>query len=236
MKPRSAEVHASAPARTRSRVGPSAAALGAVTLFVGTWLHPMTADPNLPLAAFTEYAAAPHWVAVHLLQLAGVGLITGALVLLGAKLSEGPAAECAAFALSGAVASLAVASALQAVDGVALKAMVDRWASSVGPERAGLFQAALAVRQIELGLAAITSVTFGLTAALYGVALLIDRRFPKWLAALAIAGGLPTASSGVVIANSGFSDLAMTMNLFSILLLMVWLILLGVLGWSRVPF
>jgi len=31
---------------------------GAILLFAGTWLHPMRADPNVPLAAFTEYAAA----------------------------------------------------------------------------------------------------------------------------------------------------------------------------------
>jgi len=46
---------------------------------------------------------------------------------------------------------------------------------------------------------------FGLTASTYGVALLIDHRFPRWLGVLAIAGGAPTAIAGVVIAYTGFS-------------------------------
>ena len=37
----------------------------------------MSADPNVPLAAFTEYAASGHWVAIHLMQLFGVYPTTG---------------------------------------------------------------------------------------------------------------------------------------------------------------
>ena len=34
----------------------------------------MDADPNIPIAAFTEYAADHHWVASHLTELFGVRL------------------------------------------------------------------------------------------------------------------------------------------------------------------
>ena len=51
-------------------------------MFIGTALHPMSADPNVPLAAFAEYAADRHWIASHLLQLASVALMVAALVLL----------------------------------------------------------------------------------------------------------------------------------------------------------
>jgi hypothetical protein len=40
---------------------------GSLFLFIGTFLHPMEADPNVPLAAFTEYAADRNWVASHLM-------------------------------------------------------------------------------------------------------------------------------------------------------------------------
>jgi hypothetical protein len=68
-----------------------------------------------------------------------------------------PAGPCsphrlvAAFAVLGA-AGLATAALLQAVDGVALKATVDLW-SGAGEDRSSLFAAALAVRQVEIGLA-----------------------------------------------------------------------------------
>jgi len=217
-------------------LGPGAAILGGVLLFIGTYLHPMGADPNAPLAAFTEYAADRLWVFSHLTQLLGVVLMVAALVLLSRRMADGPAAEWATLGMVGAVASLAVAGALQAVDGVALKLMVDHWAAAAEPEKAALFQATFGVRQIEVGLASIGSLLFGLTLSIYGVALLIDRRLPGWFGALAIVGGVPTAVAGVVIARTGFSEAAMNIDMPSGSLAIVWMILLGVLGWRRSTF
>jgi len=217
-------------ARADSRIGPIAAIAGAVLLFVGTYLHPMSADPNVPLAAFTEYAASGYWVAIHLMQLFGVVLIAASLVLLSRKMAEGPAAEWATLGAAGAIASVAIASALQAVDGVALKFMVDMWASSPEP---AMFSATLGVRQIEVGLASMTSLLFGLTAAIYGIAILVDGRFPRWVAVVAIAGGVPTAIAGVIMAHTGFSSQAMVVGMPSNTLLIVWMIVLGVYGWRR---
>jgi len=222
--------------RPGSRLGPGAAILGGVLLFIGTYLHPMGADPNAPLAAFTEYAADRLWVFSHLTQLLGVVLMVAALVLLSRRMADGPAAEWATLGMVGAVASLAVAGALQAVDGVALKLMVDHWAAAAEPEKAALFQATFGVRQIEVGLASIGSLLFGLTLSIYGVALLIDRRLPGWFGALAIVGGAPTAVAGVVIARTGFSEAAMNIDMPSGSLAIVWMILLGVLGWRRSTF
>ncbi len=84
--------------QTGSGIGPIAAVIGAVLLFVETYLHPMDADPNVPLAAFTEYAADHHWVASHLMQLSGVVLMMAALALLSRKMADGPAAEWATLA------------------------------------------------------------------------------------------------------------------------------------------
>ena len=54
------------------RVGAVCAISGATLLFIGTHLHPMGADPNDPISAFTEYARDRLWIASHLVQLAGV--------------------------------------------------------------------------------------------------------------------------------------------------------------------
>ena len=216
--------------RAGSRIGPIAAIAGALFLFVGTYLHPMAADPNVPSAAFSEYARSEYWVAIHLMQLLGVVLITASLVLLSRKMADGPAAEWATLGAAGAIASLSVASALQAVDGVALKVMVDTWAAT--PEPAS-FSAAFGVRQIEVGLASIGDLLFGLTATIYGIALIIDGRFPRWIAAVAIIGGIPTAIAGVVIAHTGFSNQAMVIGMPSNSLLIVWMIVLGAYGWKR---
>ncbi len=70
---------------SKHKLGAICAILGAVLLFTGTLLHPMDADPNDPVAAFSEYAADELWVASHLTQLAGVALIVAALVVLAAE-------------------------------------------------------------------------------------------------------------------------------------------------------
>jgi hypothetical protein len=223
----------------QTRAGPVAAIIGPILLVVGTWLHPMEADPNVALAAFTECAASPRWLASHLLQLAGVVFIVGAVVALGERLATGPATRWARLANSAAVATLAVAAALQAVDGIALKRILDRWSAATGAPKMAIFEAAFGVRQIEIGLAGIAAMIFGIAASLYGIALLVDRRragvcdVPQSLGFVGLAGGISTALAGLAIANQGFSDLAMTLNLTGTLTLIVWLIMLGVRGWRR---
>src|SRR5437667_12090998 len=104
-----------------SRVGAVAATGGALTLFIATLLHPMTADPNDPPAAFAEYAADRLWVASHLGQFLGVAALGVALVALAATMEAGTPSAWARIGVVGTAASVATAAALQAVDGVALK-------------------------------------------------------------------------------------------------------------------
>ncbi len=206
---------------------------GAILLFVGTILHPMGADPNQPLAAFTEYAADDHWVATHLIQLLGVSLMVVALVLLSRRLHGGPATVPAVLGELGAITSLAITAALQAVDGIALKAMVNTWSGAADADKAMLFYATVAVRQVEIGLASMMSLLLGITVVIYGIALWIAPDFPRWLGVLAIVGGVPTVIASIVMAYTGFSDLAMLINMPSSLLLLVWMVLVGIDVWRK---
>lgn len=196
-------------------------------------MHPMNADPNVPIAAFTEYAGAHYWVASHLMQLLGVWLMSAALVLLLRRLLDGPGADFAALATAGVIAGVATAGALQAVDGIALKIMVDGWAAAPGAAKPVLFQTAFAVRQIEIGLASMTSLLFGLAVSMYGGALWLNAALPRWFAVLSFAGGVPTAIAGIVMAFTGFSNLAMAINLPAGLVLILLMFVLGVYGWRH---
>lgn len=219
--------------RDSVRAGATAAVAGAVVLFIGTFLHPADADPNDAVAAFTEYAADQLWVASHLTQLLGMVFIVGALLQLSRILSTEPAGLWAALGRAGAIASLAVAAAVQAVDGVALKVMVDSWAAASEPDKSMVFQATYGVRQIEVGLASMLGLVFGLTVSLYGIAIIVDARFPSWLGLMALLGGVATGIAGVVMAYTGFSGLAMAINMPASSLLLLWLIILGVTMWRR---
>ncbi len=220
-------------ARSTARLGPLLAFLGVALLFLGTVLHPMGEDPAVAEAAFAEYAADRHWVASHLMQLAGAWAAIASLLLLARGLETGPAAPWAGLGTAFGIAGIAATAALQAVDGVALKVMVDRWAAASGQEKAALFAAAYGVRQVEIGLAALNSLLLGVTAAILGLALVIDARLPGWAGLLGVAGGLATAASGVVMAHTGFSRAAMAINMPAIAVLMAWIVALGVLDWKR---
>jgi hypothetical protein len=67
----------------------------------------------------------------------------------------------------------------------------------------------------------------------YGLALLVDRSYPKWMGGLAIVGGVPTTAAGVVMAYTGFSGLAMAINMPASFVLLVWMLSLGVFMWRR---
>lgn len=213
------------------RLGAFCATVGSLLLLVGTFLHPMDADPHDAVAAFTEYAADHLWVASHLTQLAGIALMVAALLILAKRIEEESGSAWARLGSGGAIASLAVAAALQAVDGVALKVMVDAWAAAPAEHKMIAFQGAFAVRQVEVGLASMLGLLFGVTITLYGIALLAGRSIPKWMGAVAIMGGVPTAAGGLAIAYTGFSGLAMSINMPANCVLLLWMLALGLIMW-----
>jgi hypothetical protein len=78
-----------------------------------------------------------------------------------------------------------------------------------------------------------SSLLFGLTVTVYGRALLADHTYPKWIGRLTLIGGVPTVIAGIVIAYTGFSGLAMAINMPASSLLLVWMLTLGVFMWRQ---
>jgi len=218
-----------------ARIGAVAAMSGAVTLFVATLLHPMSADPNDPPAAFVEYSADRLWAASHLGQFLGVAALGVALVALAATMEAGTPSAWGRIGVVGTAASVATAAALQAVDGVALKVMVNRWMQASGEARARAFEGAFAVRQIEVGMASLLSVLFGLTVSAFGISMLLSRRFPAWLGWVGLLGGLGTLAAGIAQAYTGFSALAMILSMPAGCVLLLWAIVVGAFLWRLAP-
>ena len=215
------------------KIGSVSAILGALALITGTMLHPLGADPGDHLAAFTEYAADDGWIASHLCQFVGVALIFIGLVAVHDTLREGPVAWLSHRGVLVGTAALTIAAALQAVDGVALKAMVDHWASAAEQQKQAAFFAALAVRQIEIGAASFTAILFGATFVLFGAAVVKSVVYPRWLGWLGIGGGAGTISGGLLTAFSGFSVTAMNVAMPFNLILVIWMIAIGFYLWRH---
>jgi hypothetical protein len=213
------------------RIGAACAFIGCVLLGLGTSMHPMHADPNNAAAAFAEYAAAPNWITGHLLQFVGAALLLSFMLVLSRQLRA--TSGLRQVATGGAIASLAVAAVLQAVDGVALKAMVDSWSAAPDAEKPVAFSAAFAVRQIEIGLASLLSILFGATSALFGLLLHGDGRYPRWIGGAAFAGGAGIAAGGVMIARAGFSSVATNIQRPASLMVLAWVVGVAALHWRR---
>lgn len=105
------------------RMGAMAAFVGTVLLLLGTPMHPSHADPNDAAAAFAEYAADQHWIASHLAQLLGLGLLMVVLMILARFFCSDLGIVLTEVGKTGAIISIAVGAVLQAVDGIAIKAM-----------------------------------------------------------------------------------------------------------------
>ena len=166
------------------KLGSVCAIAGAIVLMAGTALHPLGADPGDAAAAFTEYAADEYWVTSHLGQFLGVALMFVGLVALSDSLNHERCAWLSRLGVFVGVSALATSAVLQAVDGVALKVLVDAWASAAEEQKQSAFQAALAVRQIEVGVASFMALLFGTVFILFGIAIALSDGLPE-LAGLA---------------------------------------------------
>lgn len=218
-----------------ARLGAVAAILGPVVLLGATLAHPMDSAPNDLAAAFAEYARDPYWLASHLSQFLGLTLVAAGLVALHGALEPGWPAALARLGLLAAAASVSLGAVLQAVDGVALEVMAERWMAARGEARDLAFEGAVAVRQIEVGTASLLGVVFGVTLALFGAALIRSRRFSAWLGWLGVVAGAGTLAAGVVAADAGFSELNMLLTSIAGPLASLWAVSVGVALWRIAP-
>lgn len=216
-----------------SKIGTAAAIAGSALLIGGTALHPMTADPADPVAAFAEYAADRHWVASHLGQFVGAVLMVIGLIAFADALRDRNNGWMARLGTYFAVASLAAAAVLQAIDGVALKAAVDVWAGAPPDQKQASYLAALAVRQVEIGTAAYAAMLFGAAVFLIACAAIGGSGAGSWFGWLGVAGGAGTTASGALIAFTGFSTAATNVSMLSSLVVVAWMVGMGVLTWKR---
>ena len=126
--------------------------------------------------------------------------------------------------------AISVYAASQAVDGIAIKFVAEEWLSALLPEKEVAFRVAEAVRHIEIGLTSLTVLVLGVAFILYGVAIELNRVYPRWLGWLTVVGGL-WVGVGIFFAYTGFSSLAITISQASGIFLLVWALALEVLMW-----
>lgn len=229
--------------RVEAQVGAVLLALGVVASIIGNSLHPSREDPMDNPRVFQEYAQSDEWILAHLGQFAGyllafAGLIVLSQLLLGERARVAVAAQ---LGMAAATVSLAVAAVLQAVDGVALKALVDTWSQESGAQQAVAFGAAESVRWIEIGINSLFRLLQGTTLIVIGLALALSDRFPGWLGWVGIVCGLALFLRGITVAFVGF-DLSNpvyfstgVVTSLPVTLLNLWMAALAIFMWRHSP-
>lgn len=193
-------------------------------------IHPGHERPNDHAAAFAEYAASSSWTAVHLGQFVGMAFLLAGLLALAWALGvdTGMLGLVNRFAQVAAVVSLALYGALQAVDGVALKAAVDAWTDAPASEQAGRFAAAEAIRWLEWAMRSYQSLTFGVALILLGAVILASASIPRPIGAIMGLSGLAYVMGGWILGVQGFSDANTLPTLAGYIFVFAWAIWLAI--------
>jgi len=212
-----------------SRVGALTALLGLIVYGTSAMLHPGT-PPHETQAAFAEYAEEPLWGLIHLGEFLGILLMCVTGLALAWRLRRGAAGVWAALAAVAMTLFAAVYAIFTAVDGVALKVLVSRWADAGPEEQQLLYETAFAVRQVEAGLFSLQWLVFGLAAGLFAPAFLksgVDRSWAVGMGILSALASLGTLAFGIVQAQTGFSEQSMAFQT-GLYVGVLWIMLAGI--------
>jgi hypothetical protein len=216
------------------RFGAVALPLGLITTFVATAIHPHREHPMNDPVVFTEYAQDSDWIAVHFVQWAGSLLLFAGLlgVYYAIRSRTGPGSGLARFGLAATGQATAAVTALQVVDGVALKWAVDAWvAAPEGAEQTAAFAAAQALRWTEYAFQSYSNILLGLALGLYGLAIARGTGYPRWLGYLAIGSAAAWITHGLLVAHIGLFD--SIPRLVAQVLLVVFAAAIAPLMWRR---
>lgn len=210
--------------------GGAAAMVGAGLALVANLLHPRTSDSDSIAAEVKLVADSSIWLFDHFLLAWSLAFLLVGLLALTSYIDGGTSNAWTRVARGSVVGGVAIAFAAVAVDGMAMKEVADKAASS-----AASFASADAVANVSLALftALIGSLT-GLVPFLVGLTQLWSRRFDGWLCYLGIAAGalcLVVASIQFLAGPSNF----VTNILFTIgsLAVTIWVFLSGWEMWQR---
>lgn len=169
---------------------------------------------------FTKYAASQAWIATHLAEFLLVLVALAGLLMLCAVLRD-HAPTLALMAAGAVIATAAIWTALQAVDGVTLKQAVDAWAAAPEVDRATRFADAEVVRWAEWGLQSYFRVLLGVALLLAGAAIIVSRHMSRWLGGLLLLGGLLSLLIGFSVGYAGLESTFQDVTIIAFQLVML---------------
>jgi Domain of unknown function (DUF4386) len=180
---------------------------------IATFAHPGLDSDNYS-KVFQKYADSNDWIAIHLVQFAGLLLMLGGLLVLYRVLQvRGVVPVLAGVAAAVAIAAAAAWAVLQAIDGVTQKYAADAWASASGAQETIRYADAQTVRWAEFGANAYANLLLGLAVGLFGIAIARTEIAARWLGWVGVISGLGYMTSGIAVAYAGFDSAQSTLGI-----------------------
>jgi hypothetical protein len=211
-------------------------ASGLLLFLVALYAHNMidgeVGNGNNHVAEFTAIAAGGNWTAIHVVQFLATAIITAGLLTLYSALNitAGMPAIVNRFAAAANVVALALAGAVYAVDGVALKQAADAWARALVAQKPVLFASAEGIRWLKWGTRSYQSIMSGLTLVLFAAVKVWTARLPRAFGVVIGVAGLASLQLGWQTGVDGFAPyIGPTFDFTGLLLLVVniWLLILA---------
>jgi hypothetical protein len=210
------------PGQSLYRLGAVCFVLGGITGAAGQLLHPLP-DPDDPQSFVNIISASSNWIIIHLVGLAAFWFTLAGLVALARSINGDWGKTLAWLGLVCAVASTGAATVWMTIDGFGMPGIAGAWAAAPAAEQGTAFRVADAIEEIILALFSINLIFwFGLTFALYGLAIILSDTWPKWLGWMALVGAIGCALSGLAQIYTGRD------NIVTHVLVPIFVVLLGV--------
>ncbi len=211
--------------------------IGELVLGVASSLHPCAFGSacNTEQANFIAYANSSSWAAIHLVQFVGTAVVIAGLLVLFFALGETSGAPrwLGFFGAIAAGVALVLAGVVYAVDGVALKQVVDAWVSARASEQAARFASAEAIRWLEWGARSYYNIMFGLTLVLFATTIVWTARITRPLGYVMGLIGLAFIVQGWFDGTGGFSATEEFLGTIAQVSIGVWSIWLLIVVWRR---
>jgi hypothetical protein len=217
------------------RIGAVCAILGAVvSVAAGAGFGNITNE--LGTEAVLRYLAARpgwYWPTVQLGFVLGALLWVGALAALASSLTRGVGWALGRLGTASVIVGATIHVVDSAVSGFGLAHLAEAWAVATGSEKSILLHNGETLLMILGGTwAGVLMLFHGLPFVLFGLAVVLDRRYSAWLGWIGFVGGLGSLLCGVTMLL-GVGLVPEGLFIVFALVVSLWMVAMGVLMWRR---
>jgi hypothetical protein len=212
------------------KFGSRAAIAGSLLGMIGNLIHPATPlDSQAGVARVI--AESDSWFAIHFTIIIGITLMLGGLVALYNSVEEGLARALGQFGLFAATVGIAIGLILVILDGVAAKQLADEWAEAPAENSVTALALVISNETVNHALASLFNFAFaGVAFILFGLAVAVSERFPRWLGWVAVVAGVASIGAGLVQGILGEPSMASRiLTIIGPTIITLWMLTIGLL-------